>query len=231
MRDGPDIALIGSLIGDPARANMLTALMSGKALTASELAAEAGITPQTASSHLSKLTDAGLVSLRKQGRHRYFALADNDVGAALESLMGLAAKKGHLRTRTGPRDQALRKARLCYDHLAGDLGVRIYDSLLAQGHLCETDDGRLELTDAGQKSLTSFGIDMDKARLTKGLQCRSCLDWSERRYHLAGSVGRAILTRLKDLGWAQTSKGSRLAHFSGPSEQALLEQFPLANPE
>ena len=114
---------------------MLAALMVGKALTASELAAEASVTQQTASTHLRRLETGGLIRQRKQGRHRYFSLADAEVGAVLEAIMGLAAKRGHLRTRTGPRDPALRKARVCYDHLAGDLGVRVYDSLIAQGRL------------------------------------------------------------------------------------------------
>ncbi len=140
MREGPDIALIGSLVGDPARANMLVALMTGKALTASELAAEAGVTLQTASSHLSKLEAADLVGHRKQGRHRYYALADDEVGGLLEAMMGLAARRGHMRLRTGPSDPALRKARVCYNHLAGEMGVRMFDSMTARGHLSEEGD-------------------------------------------------------------------------------------------
>ncbi len=139
MKEGPDIALLGSLIGDPARANILTALMSGKALTATELASEAGVTVQTASSHLKKLQDANLLRQRKQGRHRYFTLADDDVGSVLEAMMGLAAKRGLVRTRTGPRDDALRKARVCYNHLAGDLGVAIYDGMVSRGYLAESE--------------------------------------------------------------------------------------------
>ncbi|NNG02830.1 MAG: winged helix-turn-helix transcriptional regulator, partial [Inquilinus sp.] len=125
MKTGPDIAHVAALLGDPARANMLTALMSGRALTASELASEAGVTPQTASAHLARLQQGGLVVPRKQGRHRYYALTGEDVAAVLEALMGLAARTGHLRTRTGPKDPALRRARVCYDHLAGELGVRM----------------------------------------------------------------------------------------------------------
>ena len=127
MKDGPDIARIGSLIGDPARANILGALLSGKALTATELAGEAGITGQTASSHLKKLVEGGLLAQAKQGRHRYYKLA----GAlrwprSLKRSWDLAARKGHLRVRTGPRDPAMRAARVCYDHLAGDMAVRIF---------------------------------------------------------------------------------------------------------
>ena len=129
MKAGPDIALVASLVGDPARCNMLTALMSGRALTASELAQEAGVTPQTASSHLAKLEAGGLVEPEKQGRHRYYRLTGPDVAGVLEGLMGLAARVGHLRIRTGPKDPALRHARVCYDHLAGDLGVQMLDAM------------------------------------------------------------------------------------------------------
>ena len=124
--------MVASLVGDPARANMLTALMSGRALTASELAHEAGITPQTASSHLAKLEAGGLIEPEKQGRHRYYRLTDPDVAGVLEGLAGLAARTGHMRVRTGPKDPALRRARICYDHLAGDLGVQMLDSLTQQ---------------------------------------------------------------------------------------------------
>src|SRR4051794_32458091 len=125
MKSGPDIAMIASLVGDPARANMLTALMNGRALTASELAQEAGITPQTASSHLSKLEAGGLIEPEKQGRHRYYRLTDDDVAGVLEGLAGLAARTGHMRVRTGPKDPALRRARVFYDHLAGGLGGEV----------------------------------------------------------------------------------------------------------
>ena len=121
--------MVASLVGDPARANMLTALMTGRALTASELAHEAGITPQTASSHLAKLEAGGLIEQEKQGRHRYYRLTDPDVAGVLEGLAGLAARAGHMRVRTGPKDPALRRARICYDHLAGDLGVQMLDSM------------------------------------------------------------------------------------------------------
>ena len=133
MKDGPVIANVAALIGDPARANILTALMAGKALTVSELAQEAGVTLQTTSAHLSKLLGGGMVAARKQGRHKYFELASSKVADAIEALMGLAADSGHLRTRTGPRDKALRAARRCYNHLAGSAGVRLYDSLIRRG--------------------------------------------------------------------------------------------------
>src|ERR1700723_1345179 len=152
MKAGPDIAMVAALVGDPARANMLTALMTGRALTASELAHEAGVTPQTASSHLAKLEAGGLIEQEKQGRHRYFRLADPDVAGVLEGLEGLAARAGHLRVRTGPKDPALRRARVCYDHLAGDLGVQMLDSMKTQ-RLIRQRKQDIELTTQGQRFL------------------------------------------------------------------------------
>ena len=226
MREGPDIARIGALIGDLARANMLTALMSGKALTATELAAEAGVTAQTASAHLSKLAEAGLTEGRKQGRHRYFTLADDEVGAVLEAVMGLAAKRGHLRTRTGPKDPALREARVCYNHLAGEMGVRLYDSMLASGGL-QTAGEDILLTDKGDAFAREFGVDLDNLNTTRRPMCRPCLDWSARRTHLAGALGQALLTRITDLGWAKREPESRIIAFSTSGKKAFESAFPL----
>jgi DNA-binding transcriptional ArsR family regulator len=133
MKEGPNLAAVAALLGDPARANMLTALMDGRALTATELAQEAGVSPQTTSGHLSRLEAARLVEVEKQGRHRYFRLSGEDVAEVLEGLMGLAARTGHLRQTPGPKDPALRQARICYDHLAGDMGVWAFDRLRANG--------------------------------------------------------------------------------------------------
>lgn len=224
MKNGPDIALLGSLIGDPARANILTALMSGKALIASELAAEAGVTVQTASSHLKKLEAARLLVRRKQGRHRYFALADDDVGALLESMMGLAASRGLVRTRTGPNDPALREARICYDHLAGKLGVALYDGLLASGAIDEDGDD-VKLTEPGCASMRAFGIDVDALRALRRPMCRSCLDWSVRRTHMAGSLGAALLQRFYELGWAKREKDSRVIAFTDRGERDFRQAF------
>ena len=224
MKEGPDIALLGSLIGDPARANILTALMSGKALTATELASEAGVTVQTASSHLKKLQDAHLLRQRKQGRHRYFTLADDDVGSVLEAMMGLAAKHGLVRTRTGPRDEALRKARVCYNHLAGDLGVAIYDGMVSRGLLAEAGDD-VDLTHAGEEFAGEFGVDLASLSRSRRPMCRSCLDWSSRRTHLAGSLGTALLNRFYQLGWALRVDGSRVVEFTAHGERQLLAKF------
>ena len=224
MKEGPDIALIGALIGDPARANMLTLLMSGRAHTASELAAEAGVAAQTASGHLAKLRDAGLLALRQQGRHRYFTLADDDVAHVLEAIMGLAARRGHGRARTGPRDPAMRKARVCYDHLAGDLGVQLHDSLTRR-HMLAHDD----MTPGGAAFLTAFGIDVPALATGRRPLCRSCLDWSERRTHLAGAIGAACLERIYALGWARRLEGSRAVIFTPKGAAAFSEMFPTTN--
>src|SRR5947208_13310794 len=135
MKDGPNVVRIAALIGDHARADVLTALVGGQALTATELAHVAGVTKQTISGHLAKLVDARLLAVESQGRHRYFRLADRDVGELLENLMGVAYRAGALRVRTSPREPALRFARVCYDHLAGDLGVLAFDSLEQHGYL------------------------------------------------------------------------------------------------
>lgn len=226
MKEGPDIAYVATLIGDPARANMLTALMSGKALTVSELAEEAGVTIQTASSHLSKLNDGGLLRPRKQGRHKYFALANDDVAHVLEGLMGLAAGTGHVRKRTGPRDAELRHARVCYNHLAGDMGTQMFDSLMAQRHLV-IDGEELALTDRGASFAADLGIDIDGLRKARAPLCRECLDWSERRSHLAGSLGRAFLSRFEELAWAKRDRKTRVVTFSRSGTEAFNGLFPV----
>lgn len=223
MRDGPDIASLAALIGDPARAAMLSALMSGMALTAGELAREAGVTAQTASGHLARLTEGGLLAVEILGRHRYFRLADADVAGALEGLMDLAAKTGRLRTRPGPRDEAMRIARVCYDHLAGTLGVRLHAALIDQGLIVATADG-LGLSDKGLARFRAEGVDV--ASLTaKGRQpCRACLDWSERRHHMAGSLGAALLILFTRRGWLRRETASRALVF-GPRGRDAFEDF------
>ncbi|MGO4569027.1 ArsR/SmtB family transcription factor [Rhizobium sp. 2YAF20] len=226
MKEGPDIAQIGALIGDPARANMLTALMAGRALTATELAEAGGITVQTASTHLAKLEAGGLLSQRKQGRHRYFTLADDAVGKLLEGIMGFAASRGHLRHQPGPKEPALRKARICYDHLAGDYGVRMLDSLIASGAISKVGEG-LSLTSGGEDQLKAIGIDVSGLKSTRRPLCRSCLDWSERRAHLAGTLGQAMLANFFDKGWARRSENTRSILFTGEGERQFLTLFPV----
>jgi DNA-binding transcriptional ArsR family regulator len=228
MKDGPAIAPVAALAGDPARANMLAALAAGRALTASELANEAGITAQTASSHLAKLQAGGLISQVKQGRHRYFRLADRDVAMMLEAMMGVAARAGHMRTRPGPADPAMRKARVCYDHLAGEMGVRLFDSLIARRFIASKSDA-VTVTRDGRRFLTEFGIDIDALASGRRPLCRSCLDWSMRRAHLAGALGGALLDRIYALDWAKRGKHSRTLIFTLRGERSFASVFPLAD--
>ena len=216
--------MVASLLGDPARANMLTALLDGPALTAGELAREAGVSAQTASSHLAKLTEGGIVGVRRQGRHRYFALAGEDVAQVLEGLMGLAARTGRLRARPGPREPELRRARVCYDHLAGDMGVAMLDGLLAADRIRRSGEA-LALTDDGEAFLEAFGLQLGPLRNARRPLCKSCLDWSVRRTHLAGGVGAALLQRIYQLGWATRLQGARVVAFTSEGEAAFRRAF------
>ncbi|MBW8812107.1 MAG: winged helix-turn-helix transcriptional regulator [Caulobacterales bacterium] len=222
MKLGPDITRVAALLGDPARANMLCALMGGQALTAGELAREAGVTPQTASSHLAKLEAGGLLTRRRQGRHNYFALAGADVAEALEQLTLVAERAGHMRTRPGPKDPAMRRARVCYDHLAGDAGVAMLDALVARGQIVDA-AGSLVLTDAGRTFARDFGVALEGAG--RRPLCKACLDWSVRRSHLSGVLGAGLLARIYDLGWARRLEGQRVVQFSAPGQRAFEQAF------
>ena len=224
MRNSPDIARIASLVGDPARANMLTALMGGSALTASELALEAGVTVQTASSHLSKLLEGGLLSLAAQGRHRYYGLANAQVAAMLESIMGVAAAAGPKRVRPGPREATMREARICYDHLAGDHAVAMLDGFHAR-NILNREGERIVLGEAGPSFFRAVGIEPDQLGKSRRPVCRACLDWSVRRSHLAGSLGAAIFDKILAEKWARREAGSRAIIFSPPGRRAFEKTF------
>lgn len=207
-------AHIGSLIGDPARASMVVALMDGRALTATELSAIAGVTPQTASSHLSQLVAAGLLVVERQGRHRYHRLATPAIARMVEGMMAVASETAVPRVpavRTGPRDQAMRRARTCYDHLAGRVAVAIADAMVARGEIDLSADGG-ELTGKGEIFLGKIGLDLSASSARgrgKRVFCRPCLDWSERRVHIAGIVGAALLDHMTDRKWLRPVAGSR----------------------
>lgn len=224
MDGTPNIAKIGSLLGDNTRARMLTALMHGKALTASELAAEAGVMAQTATAHLTKLEQGKLLVMRKQGRHKYFALANEDVATLLETLMGLSATNEPLKTHTGPRSAAMRHARVCYNHLAGSMGIALYESLLNQEYL-HLQDGALTLSATGEQFMQAFGIDISKLKQSRSPVCRECLDWSERRSHLAGSLGRALFRHCEHLQWLKRETDSRIVTFSAKGTKAFNQTF------
>ena len=231
MASNAMFAAVGSLVGDPARAGMLHALMDGRALTASELAHVAGVTPQTASGHLARMAEVGLISVEKQGRHRYHRLASHAVAQMIESIMqvasGLATSQRPLSV--GPRDAALRAARTCYDHLAGRLGVALADAMVAGGYAELANDAGV-MTDPGVALLGRIGIDIDvllarRGKRTARVLCRPCLDWSERRPHLAGSVGAAICTHSLEKGWIRRIPGTRAVAITPKGQRIFREEF------
>ena len=215
MTDAPDLAGLAALIADPARARMLTAVMSGKALTATELALEAGVAASTASTHLAKLAAGQILAIEKQGRHRYFRLFDAEVAEMLEGLMEIASRRGP-RRRTGPADPALRVARVCYDHLAGERGVWLLDQLRDRNLI---DD--LALAPSAAPFFARLGIDVASLSKSRRPLCRPCLDWSERRHHLGGALGAAILDRIFTLRWARRDLASRVVVFSPSGERSM----------
>lgn len=219
------IAGVGALVGDPARANILSALMTGQALTAGELAWHASVTAQTASGHLARLVDGGLLAQTRQGRHRYYRLSSPLVARMLESVALVASVEGPARYRPGtPRDEALRAARTCYDHLAGRLGVALADALSAGGHL-ELDDDGGRVTPRGEDLLAAFGIDLAASGRTRRCLCRPCLDWSERRPHLAGLIGARIAERCFELGWIERLRDTRAVAVTAAGAAGFEERF------
>lgn len=211
---------VAALIGDRARGEMLSALVSGRALTAKELAYVARITPQTTSEHLSKLVEAGILTFNTQGRFRYFRLASTAVNQMLEGIMTVAAS----RSVPAFRDSTLARARICYDHLAGELGVTIADSLIRNGHVILGPDGG-EVTESGELFLGNLGIDVVGSRKRRRAFCRPCLDWSERRYHLAGAIGAAIAERCFEMNWVKRIEESRALRITPVGEKGLLATF------
>ncbi|ALN63299.1 bacterial regulatory, arsR family protein [Lysobacter antibioticus] len=211
---------VAALIGDRARVDILTALMAGRALTATELAEAAGVARPTASAHLSALTEARLLSVEKQGRHRYFRIADDDVVRLLEDLMRVAYRISDAPVSVGPSDLALRKARVCYDHLAGEWGVRVHDSFVRRGFLHLGDDD-LQLTERGRGFVADAGIALDALPRTRRPLCRACLDWSERRHHLAGVLGAALLDRFIAQGWLRRIQYSRALKVTARGQRGL----------
>jgi DNA-binding transcriptional ArsR family regulator len=223
-------AEVAALAGDPARAGMLHALMDGRALTAAELARAAGVTPQTASGHLSRLTAAGLLEVAQQGRHRYHRLASPGVAQMMESIMRVASASLPQRSLVvGPRDARLRAARTCYDHLAGRLGVAIADAMVAAGHVELAADAGL-LTDSGIELLARIGVDVNSLRHGRSpraarVLCRPCLDWSERRAHLAGRVGAVLCAQSFANGWTRRIDGTRAVAITPKGQRVFRETF------
>lgn len=219
-------AEIASLAGDPARAGMLHALLDGRALTASELAQAAQVTPQTASGHLTKLAAGGLIAVEKQGRHRYHRLASPTVAHMLESIMQVAADARPRVIVTGPRDKALRAARTCYDHLAGHLGVALADSMIAHQQIELTADAGI-VTANGATLFERLGIALEarKSAGSKRMLCRPCLDWSERRPHIGGALGAALCAHCLTAGWIRRVDSSRAVSVTTKGRQKFREYF------
>jgi DNA-binding transcriptional ArsR family regulator len=213
------LASAGALIGDPSRAAMLSALMGGQALTAGELAREAGVTPATASAHLGLLLDRGAVTVVPQGRHRYYRLADAETAAMIEDLTAAGIRRTPLSRQPGPRSEALRHARTCYDHLAGELGVRVHDALVRKSWVRIAGDG-IVLAVGGMAFLATMGTADREAPLAG----RLCLDWSERRSHLGGPAGRALLDAFVASGWlARPASGGRALIVTRRGRQAFAD--------
>ncbi|HEX2113632.1 MAG TPA: winged helix-turn-helix domain-containing protein [Alphaproteobacteria bacterium] len=229
MTTNARFAEIAALAGDPARVGMLHALLDGRALTATELARAAGVSPQTASGHLARLNRAGLIAVHQQGRHRYHRLASAAVAQMMEGIMQVAALANPVPRPmvVGPRDAALRHARTCYDHLAGRLGVALADAMVESGHVELTEDAGL-LTDSGMVLLKRAGLDVDSitaGKRAKRVLCRPCLDWSERRPHLAGALGAALCTHSLENGWIRRIDGTRAVSITRKGEQGLRDVF------
>ena len=230
MIPGPLIAEIAELVGEPARATMLSALLDGRALTATELAHAARVTPQTASTHLAKLAEAGLVAPIRDGRYRYFRLASPRVAQMLDGIMAVALEH---RPRYRPLSRQARElcaARICYDHLASRLSVDLTDSLITHEYIVAGDEAA-ELTQAGTRFLTEFGVDLSALSSKRRHFCRLCIDWTERRPHIAGAVGAALTTRCFDLGWTERMKYSGAVIVTASGKRGFLETFGIGVPE
>lgn len=212
------------LIGEPARVAILDALMSGAALASGELARVAGVSPATASEHLSQLLAGGLVDVEQAGRHRYYRLASPEVAHALEALSLVGAERPAVTSlRTAREDEAMRVARTCYDHLAGRLGVAVHDALIGHDALAASADG-YRLSPAGEELMARLGVATDRARAARRQFARPCLDFTQRRSHLAGALGAALCARFLDLGWlARRVPGQRALKITAPGRAGLAD--------
>jgi DNA-binding transcriptional ArsR family regulator len=226
MSETLDIARVGALMGDPSRASMLMALMSGEALTAGELAFRAGVALPTASGHLAQLVDGGLLAVAKQGRHRYYRLAGPAVAHAVETLSDLAIQVFPSPRRVMPEDAPLRRARTCYDHLAGRLGVALADGLVRKRVLRRADaELALVRRGSGEALLTSWGIELETLEASRRPVVRTCIDWTERRPHLAGALGAAIVDRFFDAGWIRRRRDDRAVAVTPLGQRRLREEL------
>jgi DNA-binding transcriptional ArsR family regulator len=227
MSNAPQIAEVAALVGDPARANMLCALLGGRALTATELAFAAGVSPQTTSGHLGKLFAARLVVLMKQGRHRYYRLAGPQVGQMLESVMNVALTGPPRFQPKSKLDDKLRHARTCYDHIAGVVGVGLAERMTEREFVVLGDEAG-EVTPSGMEFLAKLGVALAPARAKRRVFCRPCLDWTERRWHIGGAVGAALAQRCFELKWIERVRESRALTITPAGRRGLMEFFALS---
>ncbi|PTM58005.1 ArsR/SmtB family transcription factor [Desmospora activa] len=212
---------IARLFSDPSRVSMLTVLLDGRFHTAGELAYQAGITPQTASFHLQKLQSWDLLECDHQGRHRYYRLTSNELAQWMESFLGATPSPEIRSLRQSTQLKKLKKARTCYDHLAGECGVKLLEGLLDQKWLTEAEEKKLVLTETGKIKLIASGIDVNKALKKRRSFAHQCLDWSERRYHLAGALGSEILHFLLRKKWLIQSDASRALRLSDDGKESI----------
>jgi DNA-binding transcriptional ArsR family regulator len=218
-----DIAAPASLMGDATRATFLMALSQGYSLPANELARRAHVTPSTASIQLAKLVEGGLLTVERNGRHRYYGLGDPNVATAIESLAVIAPRRPASSLKQARVGSELQAARTCYDHLAGALGVALLDALQRQWLLT----AELEPTKRGVKRFSELGIDVDELARRRRPLAKRCLDWTERRHHLAGSLGAALATRCFELGWIERLPSSRAVRPTAKGHRALIREFSL----
>jgi DNA-binding transcriptional ArsR family regulator len=223
-KKAPDLAAVAALMGDPARAAILDALMSGQSLTAGELSTKACVSPQTTSSHLNKLREGGLVTVESVGKRRFYEIANHDVAHAIEALCLIAPPKNVRSLKSSFEADALRRSRTCYDHLAGKLGVAVTESLVKQ-KIIKLNGDLYTVTQSGISWFESFGIDLDAARQLRRKFAYPCLDWSERRHHLAGSLGAALKDLWLHNGWIKRIPDTRAVRLTKTGEQALGDIF------
>lgn len=226
MAAKPNIEEVAALVGDPSRVAMLLELLGGKALPAGELAHAARITPQTASSHLAKLIEGGLLAVEMSGRHRYYRLAGPEVAYALEALSAIATQKPIRSLKEYDQSKVLRYARTCYDHIAGEVGVRLTDRLLALG-MIERSGRDFVVSQQGYDRFKHFGIDIDNVQKERRQFARQCLDWSERRHHIAGGLGAAMTSKLFELEWIARIPGGRAVRVTDAGLNGLADEFGL----
>jgi DNA-binding transcriptional ArsR family regulator len=225
MSRHPAVSSAAFLIADPTRATMLMALADGRARPAGELAYAAGVTAQTASSHLSKLLAGGLLLVETQGRHRYYRLAGSHVAQALENLASIAPGGAVHRMPRSREAQELQFARCCYDHLAGSLGVAVTQALQDRGFISAAGDKQFDVTHDGMGWFSAMGLDVAALKPTRRGLARPCLDWTERRHHLAGPLGVELMSRLCAIGWVRRSKSSRAVQVTPKGWAGLKEQL------